>query len=85
MTPTVMEINLGATICSTLKLMYFPEAEWVTCYRAVGLKFTELKERMRKFDKTKDTIALLQELLKYSQQDLVDVFETPELRTRNEP
>lgn len=80
---TVIEINLGSQICVEIKRIFFPEVPWVECYLSVGDKFAELKQRMMKFSPMEDNIALLQELVKYSQQDLIEVFETPELRPDN--
>lgn len=68
------EINLGALVCDMLKSVYFKNIPWIDCYKLVAAKFTELKVIMRKFYPDKTIIEILQEVSKYSTQDIKDIF-----------
>lgn len=69
------EIELGARICSRLKNIYFKDTAWINCYKLIASKFTFLKNKARKFYPDKTSIEIIQELLKYKDQDLMDAFE----------
>lgn len=69
------EINLGAAICEKLKAAYFPDVPWVTCRCMVAERLRELKKKMKGFMPDKTDIELLQELLRYSNEDILDVME----------
>lgn len=69
------EVELGALVCKKLKVIYFNETPWVSCYRDVADKFTALKAIARKFYINKSNIEIINELLKYNDQDILDAFE----------
>ena len=71
----LLEIMLGSPICQKLKMIYHVQSEWNECYKEVAQKFTSLKQIMRKFYIDKTDIELLQELNKYSLEDLKDIFQ----------
>lgn len=75
--PRYPEINLGATICEKLKVIYFSETPWPQCYKDVAKKFTELKIIMRKFYADRSELYMLKELAQYSSQDLEECFCSP--------
>ena len=68
------QINIGATVCAKLKIIYYPDKPWIECYRLVAGKFTELKNIARKFYAGKSEIEILQELAKYSNSDIIDAM-----------
>lgn len=68
------EITLGEPICIKIKEIFYPNIPWPDCYRKVADKFTELKHIARKFYAGKDIIEILQELNKYNQEDIADMF-----------
>lgn len=68
------EINLGATVCEKIKEIYFKDQAWIGCYKNIVLKFTQLKEIMRKFYTDKTDKEILQELIKYNNKDIEDIF-----------
>jgi hypothetical protein len=69
------EITLGATVCERLKGIYFKEIAWPECYRILSGKFSILKSIARKFYVDKNNIEVLNELIKYKDQDIIDAFE----------
>lgn len=69
-----LEIRLGETICKRLKEIYHHEEPWSECYRKIADEFTELKKNMRKFYPEKDNVAIIKELITYSDEDIKDLF-----------
>ena len=69
------EITLGEPICIQLKQMYFPETPWPECYRQIADRLTELKKIARKFYVGKDNCEILKEIIKYSDDDIREMFE----------
>ncbi len=67
-------INLGAPICQKLKDIFFPNETWFKSYKEVSKKFTELKVLARKFFSGKSDVEILQELGKYSTEDLMELM-----------
>jgi predicted nuclease of restriction endonuclease-like RecB superfamily len=67
-------ITLGATVCEKLRDIYFSDKHWSECYKDVAQKFTFLKQIMRRFYTDKTDIDILKELIKYSNDDIVDIF-----------
>lgn len=61
-------------MCEKLKNIYFNDIHWSDCYKNVAVKFTELKEKARKFYVEKQEIEILKELCKYNEQDLIDMM-----------
>lgn len=70
------EIILGTPICEKLKVIYFSDIPWVNCYRDVAAKFIALKAIARRFYVDKTNVEVLNELIKYSDQDIYDAFGT---------
>lgn len=70
----LIEINLGASICSQLKILYFPDVQWVKCYNDVAKKLTHLKKISEKLYADKTKIDVLKELNKYSANDILELF-----------
>lgn len=68
------EINLGARICSQLKNIYQPNAEWVKCNRAVAAKLSALKAITRKYYSGLNEVQFLQQLTKYRKPEFEDAF-----------
>lgn len=68
------EINLGSTICTKLKQIYFPDEYWAKCYKHVAQKFSELKRIMNKFYTEKTELEILRELQRYSEADIKEAF-----------
>lgn len=75
MTQTTVEINLGAIVCKKIKSIYFADKEWVDCHRLVAQKFSEFKKKMRAFYTDKTEIELLDEIRKYSDDDIRDALD----------
>lgn len=69
-----LEITLGQAICEKLRAIYFSNISWPDCYKDVASKFTELKQRMRKFYTDKHDLDILKELIKYDTMDIEEVF-----------
>ena len=69
------EIILGANVCERLKNIYFKEMNWIDCYRNIAVKFSFLKSISKRFDIDKSNLQVLNELIKYSNQDILDAFE----------
>lgn len=74
MEATYSEIVIGETVCKKLKDLYFNDKEWVDCYNQVAQKFTELKRILRKFYTDKIDVDIFRELIKYSSDDINEVF-----------
>lgn len=70
----IAEINLGAAICEKLKIIYFDKQSWSSCHEKVKLKFNELKSIAKKFYSDKTELEVLKELIKYTNQDIIDLF-----------
>jgi len=68
------EITLGATICEKLKIIYFHNKSWQECHGDVSKKFSDLKQRMRKFYTDKTDLEILKELIKYDTMDIEEIF-----------
>lgn len=67
-------VNLGATVCDQLKTIFYPHIPWVTAVNFVAAMFTQLKIKMRAFYPDKTDIEILQEVCKYSSNDIKDIF-----------
>jgi hypothetical protein len=70
------EIVLGERVCEKLKDIYFKDIPWVECHKQVADKLTHLKRIAKRFYVDKDRVEILKELVKYSEQDIVDAFNT---------
>ena len=68
-------ITLGSQVCAKLRTIYFSNEKWVVCYRSVADLFGNLKHEARKFYPDKNEVELLQELTKYSTNDITDALE----------
>lgn len=68
-------ITLGAAVCEKLKVIFHPDEPWSACHKQVAKRFSELKVKMREFYTDKDDKGILQELVRYSVDDLKDVLE----------
>jgi len=68
------EITLGEPICIKIKQMYFSEIPWPKCYREVAEKLTLLKKILRKFYNTIDNVEVLKKAIKFTEEDIKDVF-----------
>jgi hypothetical protein len=62
-------IDEGAEICKRLKNIY-PDKTWM----GVASLFTELKKKARIFHPGLDDLKLIRELIKYSDQDVIDAL-----------
>ena len=77
-------VTLGEPICIKLKQIYFAEQKWAACYRQVGAKFTALKQQARKFYPGKKDHEMLMEIIKYTNEDIVELMEaTDGVQTQN--
>ena len=65
---------MGAVVCDLLKTVFYPDTPWIDCYKAIAGKFSELKRNMRAFYPEKTIIEIMQEVCKYSTQDIKDIF-----------
>jgi hypothetical protein len=70
----LVEINLGAIVCAKLKTIYFYEIEWIDCYKLVSAKFVDLLQIAKKFYADKSKIDTIKEIVKYSNNDIVELF-----------
>ena len=70
------EITLGETVCRKLKDIYFSEMPWISCYRDVAIKLTELKRLAKAFYADKNDLEVLKEFIKYNNMDILEVFNT---------
>jgi hypothetical protein len=68
------EITLGEPVCGKLRDIYFRDIPWVDCHNDVIQKFTALKMIVSKFYSDKVLVEALKELVRYSEQDIIDVF-----------
>jgi len=59
-----------------LKDIYFSEKPWVECYRDVAIKLTDLKRLAKAFYVDMNDLETLKELIKYSNEDILEVFNT---------
>ena len=75
------EITLGETVCRKLKDIYFSEMPWISCYRDVAIKLTELKRLAKAFYADKNDLEVLKELIKYSDTDIVEAFNNKDCYT----
>jgi hypothetical protein len=66
---------LGEGICSAIKTIFYPDIPWPKCYMQVAKKFSELKAKGIKFYGNKTKFEVVQELTKYSHQDMIDLFD----------
>jgi hypothetical protein len=78
-------IILGEPICEKLKLIYFPDKKWPKCYKDVAKKFSHLKAITRKFysydiKSSDNELEMLRKLIKYSEQDIIEAFDSNVLR-----
>jgi hypothetical protein len=62
-------IDEGAEICKRLKKIY-PNKSWM----AIASVFTELKKKARAYHPGLDDIKIIRELMKYSDQDVLDAL-----------
>ena len=69
------EITLGEPVCDKLKIIYFPDTTWQACYKDVAKRFSELNIKMSKFYPDKSSVDILQELTRFSVNDIKDVLE----------
>lgn len=72
------EITLGETVCRKLKDIYFKDQAWPDCYKEVAEKFTELRHIVKKFYGYETTLEICKELIKYSDEDIIEAFSTKE-------
>jgi hypothetical protein len=72
---TTSEINLGAVVCNNLKIIFHQNEAWPECWKEVAKKFTELKIIMKNILPEKNSFEIVQELSKYSVEDLKDVLD----------
>lgn len=72
------EINLSAPICDKLKSVYYPNDIWVKCYKEIAIKLSKLKRILQKFYANKSNIEILQEIQKYSAEDIREVMDESE-------
>lgn len=68
-------VTFGETVCEKLKIIYFEKQSWKECHQEVVDKFTQLKKIARKFYVGKSELEMLQELSRFSFQDLEDAFD----------
>jgi hypothetical protein len=68
------EITLGETICEKLKNIYFHDESWISCYKKVAYKFSELKKIAKRFYSDKSNIEVLREICKFSENDIKDIL-----------
>ena len=68
------EITLGEYICETLKRIYCPETCWGECHKDIAQRFTELKNKARKFYVDKSEIEILQELCRYRADNIEEMM-----------
>lgn len=69
------EITVGETVCKRLKAIWHEPAKWEDCYQQVGTRLATLKFILRKFYCTESNVEVLQKAIKYTDQDIMDVFE----------
>lgn len=67
-------VELGSPICSRLKQIYFPGQKWADCYMQVSDLYTKLKKNAKKFYVGKTDVEILKDLLKYTNDDLVELL-----------
>jgi hypothetical protein len=68
------EITLGQKICEKLKAIYFSDIPCAECHKDVSVKFSDLKQRMRKFYTDKTDLDILRELIRYGTTDIEEIF-----------
>lgn len=68
-------ITLGEHPCRKIKEIYYAELTWVKAHDLVAKKFTELKKYARKIYPEKNEIEMLQELNRYSAEDIKEMFD----------
>jgi hypothetical protein len=69
------EIVLGATVCQKIKDVYFSDKKWPECHGQISVKYSALKRIAEKFYADKDSMEIVQELVKYSDTDIRDAFD----------
>jgi predicted nuclease of restriction endonuclease-like RecB superfamily len=67
-------IELGSTICSKLKQIYYPNDKWADCYKKVGEILVDLKKIARKFFSDKSEEEILIQLGRFTLEDIQDMF-----------
>lgn len=73
--PEPPEINLGATICTRLKKIYYADQPWdVQLTKAIAKRYTDLCAKTRIFYPELDNLAFLQAIIKYSDADITDAL-----------
>jgi hypothetical protein len=70
----MVEITLGESICEKLKVLYFKDVPWADCVGRVAAKFSALKARGRQFYVGQSDVDILRELIKYSTNNLEEMF-----------
>lgn len=61
-------------MCEKLRAIFCNGQPWASCHQEVTKKYTELMRLARKFYNEKDDASILMEFVKYTAQDLADVF-----------
>ncbi len=72
---TECQIEMGSRPCHQIKNMYYPETPWIDCYKLVAIKFSELKNILRKRAASMNDAQLLEALGTFSQLDIQETFD----------
>ena len=75
MEATNQEITLAEPVCVKLKHIYFDGMNWIECYRNVASRLTQLKSIVSRLYPDKTRVQVLQEIIKYTNDDIIDAFE----------
>jgi hypothetical protein len=68
------EIVLSDNLCSRLKLILYPDKPWIDCYNLVVIQLSDLRAKAKAFYSDKDSLEILKELIRYSDEDLLEML-----------